>query len=324
MFKPVAKCYIAIIAMCMYLSALQGAIHHHSITNTIEESNIYIWEQSDLGAFDSLILSWNAARPHEGNYFFYVSLQQDSWSNWIPYAAWGKDVQSSFSVKNDLIHLNQHTLSLQQGKAKGFQIKIVAQGKADLQAINSLHVYTNADQDARPLAMYRMQAISLPVKGLSHVHVKNIYDQDVSVAVSTTAVVDYITQQRIDVSDFTQHVVDETYNNYENFVLNVAQAYTYCPIDWNCWVERLPHFQAIHQLLLRNIPVAVTLKKSMSTETFKEHMVVVRGYDPFLHQVLCMDPMKDVDHNCLIAYPFHDFMQAWEQAGSFAFVFRKL
>src|SRR5581483_8732853 len=61
-------------------------------------SNEWTWEQESKESFDELILSWNGFRPIIGFWQFSISLFQNEWSAWMPYAMWGKNLQKTFQT----------------------------------------------------------------------------------------------------------------------------------------------------------------------------------------------------------------------------------
>jgi hypothetical protein len=86
-----------------------------------------------LFPFDELMISWNAIRPIEGRFLFYVSVKINEWSPWLLYASWGSNGQSSFSniTQDGSIRVYQDALDILDGKkATGFQIKIISEGYA--------------------------------------------------------------------------------------------------------------------------------------------------------------------------------------------------
>ena len=94
------------------------------------------------------MVSWNAVRPLEGKFLFYISVKTDDWSPWLLYATWGSDGQASYQTANPdaPIKVFQDALEVAEPKkATGFQIRVVSEGSASLTHIRGLHVYTNGD-----------------------------------------------------------------------------------------------------------------------------------------------------------------------------------
>ncbi len=128
------------------------------------------WVQDDLPPFNELILSWNGSRPEIGKHEIYVSVKVDSWTEWLPYATWGKE-QSSYSnvSENGFVKVFQDTLDvLENKKATGFKIKVISNEGA----LNQLHVYINSDIKGRTPSVLT-KPISIPVPGISQMALKH-------------------------------------------------------------------------------------------------------------------------------------------------------
>jgi hypothetical protein len=115
------------------------------------------WKEENLNPFDELMISWNAIRPSEGKFLFYVSVKTATWSPWLLYASWGNDGQSSFSstTKEAPVKVYQDALEVIEGKkATGFQIKITTEGNANLSScIATIYLDTNLTYFSLPLGI---------------------------------------------------------------------------------------------------------------------------------------------------------------------------
>ena len=289
------------------------------------------WKEESLPAFDELMISWNAIRPAEGRFLFYVSVKIDDWSPWLLYAAWGSDGQASFlsTTQEAPVRVYQDALEVREGKkATGFQIKIVPEGYADLDHIQSLHVYTNSDriQEPQQKISYSLP-VHLHVPGLSQMILNHMRYKDLCSPTSTTAVSQYLSgNTAIDPVNFAQSAWDSGFDIFGNWVFNVAQASTELGQEWSCWVERLSGFDDIYERLHQGTPVVVSVRGPLPGGALpyaKGHLMAVIGFDPSEREVICMDPAFSSDAQTHVCYDLSDFVQAWSRRGRIAYVFNR-
>lgn len=289
------------------------------------------WKEENLPPFDELLLSWNAIRPVEGKFLFYVSVNTGEWSPWLLYAAWGNDEQSSFlsTTEEAPVRVYQDTLEvLNKEKATAFQIKIIPEGSATLDSIHALHVYTNGNETQElQLPDSYSAPIYLEVPGLSQMTVDHPRYRDLCSPTSTTAVTRYLSEDHtIDPISFAQNVWDSGFNIFGNWVFNVAHASTYLGSQCKCWVERLNGFEQIYHYLTQGTPVVVSVRGPLagSAQPYAAgHLIAVIGYDPLNQKVICMDPAFPTDVETHVFYDRSDFVDAWNRRGNISYIFNK-
>lgn len=290
------------------------------------------WAEENLFPFDELMMSWNAIRPVEGKFNFYIRVKTDQWSPWLLYASWGNEGQSSFlrTSEESSIRIFQDTLEVKEGKkATAFHVKIITEGCSDLKNIYALHVYTNSDKDQDLEKVdSSLSTVYLKVPGISQMALNHIRYRDLCSPASTASVVRYLSNNhKIDAVDFAQQVWDSGFDIFGNWVFNAAQASACLGPNWNCWVERLNGFNSIYQYLKQGIPVVVSIRGPLkgSAQAYSQgHLLVVIGYDSLNQKVMCMDPAFPLDHQTHVYYDFSDFVQAWNRRGNLAYVFDKI
>jgi hypothetical protein len=92
--------------------------------------------------FKQLIFSWNAYRPKQGYFTFYVQSEDASskkWSPWYRMVEWGSAVQRSHHIKFGSFDPQYHHVRLEQGSgcyASGFRLKVEAHGQFTLFSCN--------------------------------------------------------------------------------------------------------------------------------------------------------------------------------------------
>lgn len=289
------------------------------------------WKEENLNPFDELMISWNAVRPIEGKFLFYVSVKTDEWSPWLLYASWGSEGQSSFlsTTEEAPVRVYQDALEvLEEKKATAFQIKIVAEEGSHLSNIHGLHVYTNSDKpNGIQKADSSLASICLKVPGLSQMSLNHIRHADLCSPTSTTAIIRYLSNDyTIDPLSFAQQIWDSGFDIFGNWVFNVAEASSHLGNKWQCWVERLSGFNEIHSYIKRGTPVVVSIRGPLMGSALpyaKGHLLAVVGYDALNQRVICMDPAFPTDKETHISYSLSDFVQAWNRRGNVAYVFTK-
>lgn len=312
---------------CLHLFKVEAYMTHQ---RAIQKE----WKEENTFPFDELMISWNAPRPSEGKYLFYVSVKTNEWSPWLLYASWGSDGQASFHSKtsDDSIRVYQDALEVVEAKgATGFQIKVVPEGNAASDLIHGLHVYTNGggqkELSLEPSECH-LTSVYLPVKGLSQITLKHIRHMHLCSPTSTTAAVRYLSNNpEIDPLHFAQNVWDAGFDIFGNWVFNVAHAAAILGPAWDCWVERLSGFDDIHRLLHQGTPVVVSVRGPLPGSALpysQGHLMVVIGYDSEQKKVICMDPGFPSDEETVIRYDLSDFDQAWKRRGRVAYIYTRV
>lgn len=314
--------YLFLMIFCM--ANLEGYMVHQNAPIKQE------WQEEGLSPFDELMVSWNAVRPIDGTFHFYVSVKTDEWSPWLLYASWGSDGQSSFLSKAEgaPTRVYQDALEVLEGKrATGFQVKIATEGGARLSDIHSVHVYTNGD---KPKEVQKtdpfLTSTYLKVPGLSQMSLNHSRYTDLCSPTSTTAVARFLSNDyAIDPLLFAQHVWDSGFDIFGNWVFNVAQASVHLGDRWDCWVERLQGFNDIHDYMKHGTPVIASVRGPLPGSALPYatgHLLAVIGYDSSNQKVICMDPAFPRDLETQVSYDLYDFIQAWNRRGNVAYVFK--
>jgi len=317
-------------AICLCILAFNSASLE---AHMIHKKNIKKkWKEENVPPFDELMLSWNAKRPLDGKYSFYVSVKiADRWSPWLLYATWGSDGQSSFKIEAEdfPVRVYQDAFEvLEENKATGFKVKIISEGDNTLNEVYSLHVYTNSDkvQEPKPVISAK-KPVHLKVQGLSQMKLNHIRYADLCSPTSTSAVVRYLlSSMDIDPVNFAQSSWDGGFDIFGNWVFNVVHASSILGPNWDCWVERLSGFDDIYKRLQQKTPVVVSIRGPIqgSAQPYsKGHLLVVTGYNPLEKRVICMDPAFSSDDQTEVSYDLSEFVQAWCRRGRVAYIFSK-
>lgn len=308
----------------------KSGVTHVKLNVLPGETEVLLTEEN-LAPFHELMFSWNAQRPTQGQYLFYVRVFTDAWSPWMIYGSWGSEGQLSFSDKAEGFpaRVYQDAVETLDGvKATGVQIHVIAEGGAPLDKIYGIHLYTNGDRDApNSLISLNGSRVEIPVLGISQMQLEHPRYDSLCSPTSTTAVVRYLLQDHtIDPVRFAQNSWDRGFDIFGNWVLNIAEASNLLGEHWDCWVERLEGFHAIVERLHQNTPVIVSVRGPLpgSAQPYaKGHLLVVTGFDPAKNQVLCMDPAFPTDGETHVSYDLDDFVASWNRRGKVAYLFAR-
>lgn len=306
-------------------------------THFFEPSEInglsYIWEKETI-PFDELIISWNAQRPQKGHFVFSVSFKKERWSEWLPYAYWGRESQKSTCAeyKEWGLKINCDTITLLDGKTVNkFKICIEACEGATLDSLFSLNASVRRIGDHIQTIntnFMEKDSIDLDVPLLSQLALPHPRCTNMCSPASTTSVLRYLLKtQTIDPLTFAEKVLDAEFNIYGNWTLNIAQASSFLGKAWLCSVRRLSGFEDIYYYLKEGIPVIVSVKGPLpgSIRSYEQgHLVVVKGFDAAQRKVLCMDPAFLTDNATNISYPFDAFLNSWKRRHYTAYTFQSL
>lgn len=301
-----------ILSLCFLAGSLQAQMTHCKHVQGV-------WEIDGLEPFNEWMMTWNAERPQDQDYEFYVSVKTEGWSPWMPYAKWGANGQNSFNQQtpDGNVRVYQDALEIKQGRATGFKVYV----NPPIEEM-SLHVYTNGDHSVE--GSKELSAVSLPLEGLSQIALDHPRAKDLCSPTSTTAAVRYLGQNEVDPLVFAANVWDRGFDIYGNWVFNAAQAASILGSSWNVWVERLSGFESIHYKLMQGTPVVVSIRgplKGSASLYAQGHLIAVTGFDATTNRVLCIDPAFPSDAETKVSYDLADFVQAWNRRGRVAYCF---
>lgn len=278
--------------------------------------------------FNEVIISWNTNRPLHGKYRIYVRILLADWSEWIHYADWGANEQSTYEYTHNLeIKSSQDTINIvSQNNATAFEVIVYAVDETP--SDDSVHLFVSTERLPHQfISECSKKSILLQVPGISQFSLNNPIGPRICSPVSLTSVLQFLSKtQKINPLEFASHVVDHHWGIYGNWILNCAQAYVELESAWFCWVERISSFNRIMTSLHNHIPVIASVRGPLlgSAQDYSEgHLMVVCGYDHSDDSVICMDPAFPKHHQTLVKYPFSEFLNAWERRGFIAYMFEK-
>jgi hypothetical protein len=303
-------------------------VFHCFLTSLDRVEKTYIWYETSQFPFNELIISWNGVRPTSGKIVISFSCQQDNcWTPFFPYAEWGIAEQKScsFTAPELGLKLDQDTICLERG-ASAFRIKIEGSD-----GIRSLHASVrNASIQSNPSVDYRSERIKLSLPAISQMKIQHPRNNHICSPSSTTAVVRFLlNNQNIDPADFAENAYDKDADIYGNWSLNIAAAANLLGDEFYCYACRLNSFQEIIDNLREGIPSVVSVKGSIPNAPLtytSGHLIAVTGINcinPDTKELYCMDPAFSEDSKTHVSYKIDDFLKAWHERGSLAYIFKK-
>lgn len=302
-----------------------------------KRTNITLWERTDTGPFDELILSWNAHRPKSGKMTVWVSILHSQWSAWHRLAEWAPNHQRTFVNKLDrYVHTKHVLVDMQRGAiARGFRVKVTFEGGADCHNLKALFACASNMKMFKiiPPAVNKPTTLVTGVPKQSQMVLKHPRCGELCSPTSTSLLVNYFMRQHDTASlpknlhdyviDFADNVLDKGYLDiYGNWLLNVAHAYHAAKGNVFFRVERLNGFNDLYQYLQKKIPIAVSVRRLRggATPYRNGHFMVVVGWNRITRSVICIDPAFPRTLNTLKSYKIWDFLKAWGLSRNLSYV----
>lgn len=299
--------------------------------NTNKKSLMFAHD--NVSPFTQLIFSWNAFRPEEGHFSFYVQVRDAAtkkWGAWHRMVDWGKDVQQSYLSKSDGFSSYVHVRLETENKkgADAFRIKVEPQKSASLSLVHGICVALS------DFNSFKAESHKNIDSGLPSVHLSNIPSiaqfalehEDkgrICSPVSCSMVVHYMTGKYKDPLDFAAGAFDIGLGVYGSWGCNTAHAFEHSDGKIHFFVRRMNGFADIHQQLVQSLPVVVSVRGNLpgALKPFPQgHLIVVVGWDSDTHEVLCHDPACDNHGDVFKRYPLEPFLRAWECSHRLSYV----
>lgn len=278
--------------------------------------------------FTQLIFSWNAHRPQEGYYDFFLRVRDHKtkkWQDWHKIVSWGANIQKSFFSRVNGSRFDYARFEM-DGTHRGdaYQLKVVAYD-ANLADVKAL-VVTAADFFAFMPELYSQRGKTKDGKILSSFMLHGVPKKSQMVVehprahalcspTSMSMMVESLTQEHTDTLTFANNVYDHGLQVFGNWPFNTAHAFEHCEGKVLFYVARLNSFADLYQLLRNNIPIAVSVRgtlKDGKKPYNNGHLMLVIGWDAENKKVLCYDPAFDDVDQVAVAYDIHDFVRTWE------------
>lgn len=309
-------------------------VHHMRCNDIVRITNrskkTLFFEKENIKPFTQLVFSWNAIRPEQGHFSFYVQVRNPEnkrWGVWHHMADWGANLQKSYLSKSDGFSSFVHVrLEIENKKvADAFRIKVVSTKGASLSCVYGCTVATSdfntfkAEQTIADLPSVYIEDVPLIAQfALDHEDNGRICSP-----VSCAVLTQHLMGQDKDPLEFAAKSFDHGLGVYGSWPCNMAHAFEECGGKMSFFVRRMNGFSDVHQQLGRGIPLVVSVRGSLpgALKSFPHgHLLVVVGWNNDTREVLCHDPAAENHEKVFKRYPIADFLRAWECSHRLAYV----
>jgi hypothetical protein len=298
-----------------------------------EKKKNLLFTQEKVPHFTQLIFSWNAFRPIQGHFSFFVQVRNAAtkkWGVWHHMVDWGRDIQQSFLSKSDGFssHIHVRLETDDKKPADAFRIKIESHNAASLALVHGVSVAISNFNSFKTEAHHAIDS------ALASVHLSDmpaiaqfaLEHEDkgrICSPVSCSMVAHYVTGHYKDPLDFAVSAFDTGLGVYGSWPCNMAHAFEHCEGKVNFFVRRMNSFKDVHQQLMQGMPVIVSVRGSLpgALKPFPHgHLMVIVGWDSATREVLCHDPASESHEMVFKRYPLEDFLRAWECSHRLAYI----
>lgn len=286
-----------------------------------------LFAKENVPLFSQLLFSWNALRPDDGHFSFYVQVrnaQTKKWGAWHHMADWGDQIQRSYITKSDGVARYVY-VRLETGPsvlADAFRVKIAGSHNINMALIKECVVSVANYYQFKPerVDKHITQLSSVHIDGVPKISQRLIDHKDkdrVCSPTSCTMLTRFLTKQSFDPMEFASNAYDTGLEAYGSWPFNMAHAFEQADARAAFFTTRLNSFATLHQQLKRGMPTIVSVRGRLpgATSGYKHgHLLVVVGWDAKKQEVLCHDPGFYTVEQTFKAYPIKDFLRAWESS----------
>src|SRR5271155_280255 len=192
----------------------------------------FVFLKQSLPQFTQLMFSWNAFRPMDGHFTFYVQVRDakhQTWGVWHKMAEWGAQVQRSFASTSECATKYLHVrLEANAGHiSDAFKIRVHASRGADLSQFRSFAVSLSNFNN------FKDSSIDKRLCSLPSAHVANVpkqsqfkvpYERNESICSPTSVgmLIGSLTDKKIDYREFVRGSFDSGLNVHGSWPFNMA------------------------------------------------------------------------------------------------------
>lgn len=293
--------------------------------------------KNDVPQFNQLIFSWNAFRPMQGHFNFFVQVRDaitKKWHDWHKMAEWGIHVQRSFFSELVTGSAFHHVrLELPTSKcADAFKIKIESSNGACMGNLHGLYVslanYSLFKSEVGSAQIKKLQTVSIDgVPRYSQMALDHPKKEVICSPTSCSMVTSFCSGSLVNPIEFAAHAFDAGLGAYGSWPFNTAHGFEKLSGKSAFYVKRFNSFCDLYKFLQHKIPVVVSVRGQIAgapLEYNKGHLLVVVGFDQENKKIRCHDPAFPTDHETCVSYPLNSFLEAWERSRRLAYVMEPL
>lgn len=286
--------------------------------------------------FSQLIFSWNAHRPAAGHFRFWVQVRDAKTKKWYePHHMidWGKDIQRSYISTNEK-GTNSYHVRLEvpaYTHADAFRIKVEVHNGANLTSLKRLHVCVSDMKKFSSTPQLRYEKLpsvlltQVPQQSqmvLDHPRANNLCSPT-----SLSMMLGFVKKTNIDPLMCAEFVYDSGLDSYGSWPFNAAHAFEMCNGKVVFGVARFSSFMQLHQQLMRNMPVMVSVRGELegAAKSYNDgHLLLVVGWDAKNKKVICHDPAFEHREQIRVSYDLKSFLTAWGRSRNLAYSAEKV
>jgi hypothetical protein len=291
-----------------------------------------LFVKEDIPAFTQLIFSWNAKRPTQGYFSFFVSVRDaknKQWTPWLKMSDWGQNIQKSYLsearlAKNMHVRLEMRNAQL----ADAFKLRVQVFKGAEMNdlkvvatTLSNFAKFQNEQMDSTTLALPSVYITEVPM--LSQRVLDHPRSDSLCSPTSSTMLTSFLLKKLLDPIEFAEKSYDGGLGVYGSWPFNMAHAFECCDGNITFAVRRLKSFTELHEQLQKKIPIVVSVRghlEGAAKEMPHGHLLVVVGYDSVQHRVLCHDPAFPSNSEVFKKYRLKSFLAAWERSHRLAYI----
>ncbi|HLJ31087.1 MAG TPA: C39 family peptidase [Candidatus Babeliales bacterium] len=302
-----------------------------SVNNSNNNKKTLMFSRENVQPFTQLVFSWNAVRPLEGYFSFYVQVRDAAtkkWGSWHHMVDWGADIQQSYMSKSDGFSSYVHVrLEVDSKKvADAFRIKMEPQKGAPLSLIKAYSVALSNFNTFKAESFQHINVPSVYVSDIPHLAQLMCEHEDktrICSPVSCCMMVQYITGKWYDPLAFAMGAYDNGLKVYGSWPCNMAHAFEQAGEKAYFFVRRMNSFADVHNQLSQGLPVVVSVRGDLpgALKPFPHgHLMVIVGWDNQTREVLCHDPAAETEDAVFKRYAVDAFLPAWERSHRLAYI----
>jgi hypothetical protein len=321
---------------------------HHFAATHVRNPHI-IWRQEQCAPFKELIPSWNLKRPQKGRFVIWMNIRGRTsagtprWSGWNRHAELSSTGQKTCGQhKNPVAQIKHVRAELQPGYTGiAFQIKVEARDGAKLQGPISMFCSAiNVDKFRIDRACTRKLSSIKPlaVPRIAQSELKHRRYPAMCSPATIAMLAGYWKQKsacplpHAQLTKKALSMAQAAYDNglkiYGSWPLSVSEGYNAFAGGpergrVNFYVDRLENFAALHRLLSRRVPVALSIRGKLPGSVMlhkKGHFMVAVGWDARRRHVICIDPAFTPKQGNVRRYHLEHFLRAWGRSRNLVYV----
>lgn len=282
--------------------------------------------QENIPHFKQLIFSWNALRPSQGFFSFWVQVRDATtkkWGSWHHMYDWGNGIQKSYKSSSDGISRYEHArLELESNKfADGFKIKVTAFKGADLSLLHrgtvTLSDVTQFKAESPEVGLLLRSVYIKNIPKIAQFGLDHSEKHRICSPVSVTMLLHSLGYTQTIVDTTIEKAYDSGLDAFGSWAFNTAHAFESSDGKHNFSVRRMNSFVDLHKQLLKGIPVVLSVRGFLpgaERPYAGGHLLLLIGFDNSTQEVIVHDPAFDSDEKTLKRYPLSYFLLAWERS----------